>query len=176
MTQAPLVVGVADLLHHPGARRHEHLEAPLRDLHVLGSWVPDDAVVFVDAVLERVSEGVVVSASTRSVWAAECRRCLAPVGGDLAAEFRELFERHPTEGDTYPLVHETIDLEAPVREALMLELPLAPLCGPDCLGICPTCGVDRNERSCECPPPEADPRWAALDALRGEGTLRGEER
>ena len=68
-----------------------------------------------------------------------------------------------------------IDLEAPVREVLMLELPLAPLCAPDCLGICPTCGVDRNERSCECPPPAADPRWAALDALRGEEALRGDE-
>lgn len=162
----PLVVGVADLLHRPGARRREHLEAPLGDMRVVASRVPPEAAVTVDALLERVSDGIVSSGVAAAAWAGECRRCLRPVGGDLRAEFRELFERNHTEGDTYPLVHETVDLELPVRDALMLELPLAPLCRPDCLGICPTCGVDRNERSCECPPPERDPRWAALDALR----------
>jgi DUF177 domain-containing protein len=161
-----LVVGVADLLHHPGARRREHLEASLAPRRVVGNSVPEGGPVVVDAVLERVSDGIVVSGSATGGWTGECRRCLQPVGGELRAEFRELFEPHSTDGETYPLVHETIDLELPVREVLMLELPLAPLCAPDCLGICPTCGVDRNERSCECPPPDRDIRWAALDALR----------
>jgi uncharacterized protein len=166
--RGPLEVGVADLLHHPGARRHDYLEAQLRDLHVIDSRVPDGSTVTVDVVLERVSDGVVASGSTTSSWVGECRRCLREVGGELRGEFRELFERHPTEGETYPLVHDAVDLEAPVREVLMLELPLAPLCAAGCLGICPTCGVDRNEQSCECLPPERDSRWAALDALRGE--------
>ncbi len=164
----PLVVGVADLLHRPGARRREHLEAQLRGLNVLGSSVAEDAAVALDVTLERVSDGIVASGRASATWRGECRRCLRAVGGELAAEFRELFERRPTDGETFPLAHETVDLEAPVREALMLELPLAPLCTPDCLGICPTCGVDRNERSCECPPPERDTRWAVLDALRDD--------
>ena len=43
--------------------------------------------------------------------------------------------------------------------------PSVPLCRPDCLGLCPTCGADRNEEPCTCAEP-GDPRWAALDVLR----------
>ena len=172
MTAGPLVVGVADLLHHPGSRRHEHLEAPLTPLRVVGNSVPAGGPVRVDALLEQVSDGILASGTATAGWTGECRRCLREIGGELRAEFRELFERNPTEGETYPLVHETVNLELPVREALTLELPLAPLCAPDCRGICPTCGVNRNDLAegvaCECPPPDRDPRWAALDALRGD--------
>ena len=56
------------------------------------------------------------------------------------------------------------------RDAVLLELPLAPLCRPDCAGLCPTCGADLNEGPCACPPAEGDPRWAALDALRSSGS------
>jgi uncharacterized protein len=52
-----------------------------------------------------------------------------------------------------------------VHDAIFLELPLAPLCRPDCQGLCPECGADKNEAPCECPGP-VDPRWATLDALR----------
>jgi uncharacterized protein len=164
----PLVVGVADLLRHPGARRHDRLTARLPGLHVLTSQVPADADVTVDVVLEAVSDSIVAAGDVRAGWIGECTRCLRPVGGTLEASFRELFERHPTDEETYPLGHDTIDLEPLVRDALLLSLPLAPLCTPGCEGLCPTCGSDRNEQACECGPPGPDPRWAALDVLRGD--------
>jgi uncharacterized protein len=49
---------------------------------------------------------------------------------------------------------------------VLLDLPLAPLCSEECLGLCPRCGQNWNLSSCACPP-EGDPRWSALDALRG---------
>jgi uncharacterized protein len=52
-----------------------------------------------------------------------------------------------------------------VRDAIVLELPMAPLCRDDCRGLCPQCGADRNEADCGCVAP-ADPRWANLDVLR----------
>jgi uncharacterized protein len=58
-----------------------------------------------------------------------------------------------------------LDLESLARDAVMLELPLAPLCSEDCLGLCPQCGANRNETSCTCVI-AGDPRWSALDALR----------
>jgi len=52
-----------------------------------------------------------------------------------------------------------------VRDALLLEMPLAPLHDPNCAGLCPTCGVNRNLTHCECVTKEIDPRWAALRSL-----------
>jgi uncharacterized protein len=100
-------------------------------------------------------------------WTSECRRCLGPVTGQTRADFRELFETRPQEGETYPLRHDHIDLAPLAREALLVELPLAPLCAPDCPGLCPTCGADLNAGACECTAPAGDPRWQALDALKG---------
>ena len=65
-------------------------------------------------------------------------------------------------GDKAP---DEIDLEPLARETVVLELPQAPLCREDCLGLCPDCGVDRNEGTCSCEPPR-DPRWSVLDELR----------
>jgi uncharacterized protein len=70
------------------------------------------------------------------------------------------------EGESYPLAHDNVDLEPVVREAVMLELPIAPVCREDCKGLCPTCGVNRNDTSCNCDNEVKDPRWSALDTLR----------
>ena len=89
------------------------------------------------------------------------------------AEVREVFEPRPVEGETYPLADDTVDLEPMVRDAVLLALPLAPLCGDDCLGPAPDVfpavvegdgPVDDGDREAAEPP--ADPRWAALDELR----------
>jgi uncharacterized protein len=161
-------VSVADIHHRPGARRREHIEAALPGLRVVGTVVADQAPVDVDARLEAVSDGILVTGSARAPWTSECRRCLTAIEGHADVTFRELFEAQPTEGETWPLRHEEVDLEPLVREALLLALPLAPLCGDDCRGLCPTCGADRNEGPCDCVPDDRDPRWAALDVLRSE--------
>jgi uncharacterized protein len=82
---------------------------------------------------------------------------------------RELFTRDGDPEETYPLGDDHIDLEPMVHDAVLLELPPAPLCRPDCAGLCPWCGANRNLAPCSCVAP-SDPRWAALDALRVPGT------
>jgi uncharacterized protein len=77
----------------------------------------------------------------------------------------ELFEQDPLEGETYRLDDDAVDLEPLVRDALLLELPAVPLCAPECRGLCPVCGADRNETTCDCRTDEPDPRWAALESL-----------
>jgi uncharacterized protein len=62
-------------------------------------------------------------------------------------------------------VDEAIDLGPLVHEAILGELPMAPLCRDDCQGLCASCGVNRNEEQCSCVAP-LDPRWASLDVLR----------
>jgi len=67
--------------------------------------------------------------------------------------------------DAYPLEGDELDLEPLARDAVLLDLPLAPLCSVDCRGLCPQCGANWNLVTCDCVP-TGDPRWSALDALR----------
>jgi uncharacterized protein len=79
-----------------------------------------------------VADGRVVG-----VWAAECRRCLEEVRGPLEASLHEVFEWAPTEGETWPINDQRIDLAPAAREAAVLALPLAALCSEDCAGPAP---------------------------------------
>ena len=74
--------------------------------------------------------------------------------------------REEDDEEAYPFADDVVDLEPMARDAVLLELPLAPLCSEGCLGLCPECGTNWNVSSCDCGPP-VDPRWSALDRLRG---------
>ena len=158
-------VSVADLVRRPTRRRDVRLDAHLDDLATSSASVPADHPVRIDVVLESVSDTIVVTGHAEATWRGECRRCLRPVGGTVGTSLREIFERDPEEGATYPLAGDEVDLAPMVREAVLLELPLAPLCRDDCAGLCPRCGADRNEADCGCDLTAKDPRWAALEGL-----------
>jgi len=161
-----LVVPVADLLRRPGSSRVEHREAVLDGLAVSGSAVPEGEPVVVDARLESVNEGIVATGHLRAPWRGECRRCLRPVASELETTLLEVFEPEPVEGETRRLHGTTIDLEPVAREAVLLELPLAPLCTEACRGLCDQCGADLNEDPAHTHEAPADPRWSPLDALK----------
>lgn len=168
MARGTLSLGVADLLSRPGRRRDEHLEVVLDDLVVLGSSVAEGEVLQIDLRLEALNEGVVVKGTTRAPWLGECRRCLRPVRATLQAPILEIFEIEPTDGETRLLQGDHVDVEPVVREAVLLELPLAPLCRADCAGLCAACGTDRNQADCGCAEEVRDQRWAGLDQLHFE--------
>ena len=163
-----LKLGVADLLSRPGRRREEHLEVELGGMAVLGSRVAEGEALQIDLLLEALNEAVVAKGTAAATWVGECRRCLRPLQATLRAPVLEIFETDPTEGETQPLHGDHIDVEPVVREAVLLELPLAPLCAQDCAGLCPQCGSDRNESPCGCTEETVDPRWAGLDELHFE--------
>ncbi len=102
--------------------------------------------------------------------AGSCRRCLTPVTQPVRVRVQALFTEDVGTDDpaAYPLPpHATeIDLGQAVREELILAVPQYVECREGCRGICPGCGTDLNTGVCRCRP-EPDPRWAALDALRG---------
>ena len=83
--------------------------------------------------------------TVRAPWVGICRRCTVPVSGELCIAVSERFADPPiTDDELYPICDETIDLGPLVRDAIVLELPMAPLCREDCRGLCPHCGSDRN--------------------------------
>jgi uncharacterized protein len=107
-------------------------------------------------------------------WQGTCRRCLAPVDGVAAVHVQEVFERQPApDAETYRLDTDRVDLEPMIRDAVLLALPLAPLCRPDCPGPDPEhpVAVEGEEPPSE-PEDDAeadrtpDPRWATLRDLK----------
>lgn len=166
----PFAVNVADIW-RSGRDQREQRTGVISAV-TSGSSVPPDEAVTVEVVLHAAGgRAVEVVGTVRAPWTGECRRCLRTVIGELEAAIdHELFVEDPDEL-SYALADDEIDLEPLARDAVLLELPLAPLCREDCQGLCAQCGADLNEGECGCSPPP-DPRWAALDALRDGGEQR----
>lgn len=122
--------------------------------------------IHVDLHLESVNDGVLVTGTVSAPWHGDCRRCLESTGDTAVAHVDERYQYEVTDPDAFPLEHDQLDLEPLVREAVLLELPEAPLCRPDCRGLCPICGTDLNAGRCDCETPAGDARWSALDELK----------
>ena len=108
----------------------------LDDPGVQGASVVD-GVVDLEVTVRAAGGGYAAVGRVAGTWTAECRRCLDEVRGPLEAPMREVFEWEPTEGETWPIRDQRIDLAPAAREAAMLALPLAPLCAEDCAGPVP---------------------------------------
>lgn len=107
-----------------------------------------------------------------------CNRCLAERSEGTRADFDLMIDtakgREPAaevelNEDDFGVLHlegDDLDTEPLVLEQLQLNVPMKPLCRPDCKGLCPHCGADLNTTACGCAAKVVDPRWAALEALR----------
>ena len=161
-----LSLDVRDLIDHPGESRHVHVGEPVEGLATELARVADGAPVDADLLLESVVEGILASGAVSGTFVLTCARCLTPIERAFSVDVRELFAAAAdAEGaEEYPLGAGEIDLEPMIRDAVVLAMPYSPLCRPDCLGLCPRCGGDRNLDECRCEP-EPDPAWAPLAAL-----------
>jgi uncharacterized protein len=130
--------------------------------------VPAGTPVVIDARFESVMDGVLVTAEVELPVSTECGRCLDPVEIQLVAPIQELYayERDADDPDAAVLAGDLLDLEAVVRDAVVLALPLNPLCDPDCEGLCSVCGARMADVQPDHAHDEVDPRWAALALLK----------
>jgi uncharacterized protein len=113
--------------------------------------VPAGADLELEVQLEGVAEGVLVTANVTAPLAGECARCLEPFTSATQVRFQELFaleSEDATDSDQADAAESyrldgsgQLDLEPALRDAVVLELPLSPLCEDDCKGLCPECGV-----------------------------------
>jgi len=145
-------------------------------LEVIG--VPEGDPIHVDLRLESVVEGVLASGTVDADVVGECSRCLGPVTEHVEVDVTELYayphsvtEETTDEDDVSRIVDEKIDLEPAVRDAVLLELPNAPLCREDCPGV-----PSPDEQAWAFVPAgttreRIDPRWAVLqERFAGGGT------
>jgi uncharacterized protein len=118
--------------------------------------------------ITRTPQGLVTQVKMQAAIAAECVRCLTPCPQPLAIDFTELYafsKRFMTDSELILPEDGHIDLEPLVREYMLLDVPISPLCRPDCKGLCPTCGANLNDVTCTHEADIVDPRLSALKIL-----------
>jgi DUF177 domain-containing protein len=165
----PMTVDITRLGRRPGSMvtLRETVPSPSRiglDMIAIDRGAPLE----LDLQVQSVSEGVLVTGTVAAPTVGECSRCLTPVTGRVQVRLTELFaypdsttEATTEEDEVGHVVDDTVDLEQPIIDAVGLELPFAPVCTPDCPGLCPECGValaaepgHHHDR--------IDPRWSKL--------------
>jgi uncharacterized protein len=174
-----LQFNVAQLMKDPvGSYRHVDVVADLAEL------VPDFELAEADEPstiegrvrLMRTNQGILVQGTLTGGTQLACARCLDPVPVDLEVQVEEVFvptidmatgrSIKPEEEDQALWIdeHHILDLTEVLRQDALLELPVHVLCKEDCRGLCPECGTNLNEASCDCKP-DIDPRWSSLTDL-----------
>jgi uncharacterized protein len=180
----------------PGNARNRKLTVPApADLRLELIGVPEGAAAELDLKFEAVAEGVLVTGTVTAPLAGECARCLGPVTSSVTASFTELYlypparprgtgqardgrhgqdrydEHEEQDDDERYLDGDLLDLEPALRDAVVLALPMSPLCRDDCPGLCVECGVPLADAGPghrhEDPP---DPRWNGLKQCDDQAT------
>ncbi|MEV7680259.1 DUF177 domain-containing protein [Streptomyces sp. NPDC056909] len=178
----PLVFDTHELGRRPGAlqRLTRSVPAP-KDLGIGGViGAPEGAPVELDLRLESVMEGVLVTGTSRAVAEGECVRCLEPLRQEVTADFQELFSYHDADDrgrfhaepdddaeddeDRLYIEDGLFDLEPVLRDAVVLALPMQPVCRENCAGLCAECGI-RLDGDPDHHHDAVDIRWAALQGL-----------
>lgn len=101
--------------------------------------------------VSKTGQGILVEADFQAVTTSECVRCLSEYRQPVHTQFQELFAFKSTQVTDSGLVlaeDGNIDLAPLLREYLLLEVPIKPICRPDCRGLCPECGANLNETTC----------------------------
>ncbi|MFP3987659.1 DUF177 domain-containing protein [Streptomyces sp. E11-3] len=180
----PLVFDTHELGRRPGAlqRLTRTIQAP-KDFGLQGViGTPEGDPVELELRLESVMEGVLVTGTARARVEGECVRCLEPLERELVADFQEMFsypdaddrgrskQAEPgddaEDDDMTPLEDGMFDLEPVLRDAVVLALPMQPVCQDDCPGLCSECGA-RLADDPDHHHDAVDIRWAALQGLAG---------
>jgi uncharacterized protein len=116
--------------------------------------------------LSRTKEGILVQGELQAGLEDECARCLDPVSRAVTMRVAELFA-YPVPLDNEFSVNDTgiLDLAPLVRDEVFIALSNGALCRPDCKGLCPHCGQNLNDATCDCESDAMDPRFAQLKEL-----------
>jgi uncharacterized protein len=182
------VFDTRELGRRPGALKRLSRSVPApKDLGIEVIGVRGGATVELDLRLESVMEGVLVTGTARAPLTGECVRCLEPLERELEADFQEMYSypdaddrsRFADTGDDAEeedrlfLEGDLFDLEPVLRDAVVLALPLQPVCREHCPGLCAECGA-RLEGDPDHHHDAVDIRWAALQGL-AESVSDGEK-
>jgi len=181
----PLVLDTRELGRRPGSMREVQLSAPAPEglgiVDLVG--VPVGADLELDLRLESVMDGVLVTGTATAPVTGECGRCLAAVSDTLTVPLQQLFvypeashgPEQDDEDEVARLQGDLLDLAPVLRDAVVLALPLTPLCREDCQGLCATCGERLDDLPDDHTHDTTDARWGALAGLLDQADRKDQE-
>ena len=174
-----------DLPRRAGEMREYSLDIPVTErigIDVIAVLPGEE--LHIDMRLESVTQGILVSGQLSAIADGECIRCLEPVEFDIDRQIQELYRYAPEKAhtkaerkrareeeddleldDELMVDGEVIDLEGPIRDAIVLALPIHPLCDLNCPGLCPGCGVKWSYLPTDHAHQVIDARWSGLAGL-----------
>jgi uncharacterized protein len=96
----------------------------------------------IKAVVSKITNAITIDADLFVPLHMQCSRCLAGIDIDFTKKFKLNYQVSSGQ--------QTIDIDQDIREEIILDYPVNPLCRPDCKGLCPKCGGSLNEGGCTC--------------------------
>ena len=168
----PFLLNTHDLPRRAGEMKEYELDIQLDSPIGIDVIAVPVGILELDLRLESVAEGILATGEFDVVAKGECIRCLDPIELELSRNFQELYAYAPNsddpdgfEEDQLLMDGEVMNLELPIRDAIVLALPINPVCDEECQGLCPECGVKWAELPGDHAHEVVDARWAQLQGL-----------
>ena len=178
---SPFLLNTHDLPRRAGEMKEYELNIQLDSPIGIDVIAVPVGILELDLRLESVAEGVLATGEFDVVAKGECIRCLDPIELELSRNFQELYAYTPNSDDPDELEEdqllmegEVMNLEGPVRDAIVLALPINPVCDENCQGLCPECGVKWTDLPDDHAHEVVDARWAQLQGLFPDGSSERE--
>ena len=176
--RSPFLLNTHELPRRAGEMKEYHLDIAL-DEKVGTELIGVSDVIHLDIRIESVDEGVLFTADVAATARGECSRCLAPVEIEVNRHIQELYRYQPQargrkreaepeleEDDELMMDGDILDMEIPLRDAIILSLPINPLCDLECEGLCPECGEPWSNLPDDHGHEAVDARWSGLADLK----------
>lgn len=178
-----MLISVESIRHELYGHVHRDLVVDLCPFRLHGSEISVDERSTMGFDVYRVDDGWHVAGEGDITVTTECSRCLKTAKMTLPVSFsvevpsggatESCDENLPAEGIIPRMTKDhQLDVTDRVREEIILAIPLKILCDPECPGLCPICGIDLNEATCDCEEDVLDPRLAELQKLKESLTER----
>ena len=173
----PYRFNTSELPRRAGEMREYKLDINLEDPIGIDVIEVPAGKLALDLRIESVDEGVLASGKFETVAKGECIRCLDQITLPISKNFQELYaykserdakNESEDQDDELLMDGDFIDLENPIRDAIVLSLPINPVCDESCEGLCPECGEKWRELPEDHSHDQIDARWSALKGLLGE--------
>jgi len=168
-SQSPYKVNLHELPRRAGEMKTFHLQfAAPEPIGIPMLAIKAGQEIEIDFRAEAVSDGVLISGQITSEAVGECGRCLNELKQEIDQEFRELFlyesrkSEEEDDDELFVIDGDIADIEVPIRDAVVLAMPLNPLCKADCKGLCSECGERMEKLGPEHSHEKVDPRWSGL--------------
>jgi uncharacterized protein len=165
-------INVTSLLNFEEPSRKVSFSGKMEPIEFYGDKISFSSNLKVEVEIKRIGKGLEVRGSSEGKVNLMCSRCLKKFPYLLNFSIDEIFiEKRmekliPKDSDFFLIEKESIDLYPMLRQLIIVNLPIKPLCQVDCKGICPKCGADLNKGKCNCIENEIDVRWEPLKKLK----------